>query len=474
MIMPATIVSKTDQLASLPPEWPEDLLPDIQARIAASGRKIVVLDDDPTGTQTVHDVPVLTTWSEEAIAQELRGRANVFYILTNSRSLTTAAAHALGREIGTNIKRAGQRTGVALEVISRSDSTLRGHFPGEVEALQQGLDAAMLPCLLVPFFLEGGRYTIADVHYVAEGDRLVPASKTSYARDAVFGYEHSHLARWIEEKTKGRIAEKSITTITLEDLRRGGPDRIAEKLMAMAPEAYGIVNAAAYRDLEVLVAGLLQAEATGKAFIFRTAASFVRVRSGIVPRDLLRGDELTAANAHGGLFVVGSYVPKTTAQLAVLLQSQTIAPIEISVARLLTEAERETEIRGAVDAVNRHIRQGRDTVVFTSRELVTSRHDEDNLALGQRVSDSLIQIVRGLDCQPRYLVAKGGITSSDVATRGLEVQRAMVMGQVLPGVPAWKLGEEARYPGMAYIIFPGNVGDDEGLAVIQQRLSGRT
>lgn len=474
MIKPATIVSKTNHLASLPPEWPEELLPDIQSRIAASERKIVVLDDDPTGTQTVHDVPVLTTWSEEAIAQELQGRADALYILTNSRSLTAAAAHALGREIGTNIKRARQRTGVAVEVISRSDSTLRGHFPGEVEALQQGLDASAFPCLLIPFFLEGGRYTIENVHYVAEGDRLVPASETSYARDAVFGYGHSHLGRWIEEKTKGRIAEKSITTITLEDLRRGGPHRIAEKLMAMAPEAYGIVNAAAYRDLEVLVAGLLQAEATGKAFIFRTAASFVRVRSGIAPRDLLRSDELTAANTHGGLFVVGSYVSKTTTQLSALLRSNDVTPVEIAVENLLNENDCEKEVYRKIETVNSAIRRGEDTVVFTSRRLVTGADDEDNLAIGQRVSESLIRIVQGLACQPRYLVAKGGITSSDVATRGLEVRRAMVMGQVLPGVPVWKLGEEARYPGMAYIVFPGNVGADDGLAVIQQRLSRRT
>jgi len=468
------VLSKTDTLAGLPAAWPEDLLPAIQARVGTEGRKIVVLDDDPTGTQTVHDVPVLTTWSEEAIAQELQGHADTFYILTNSRSLTAADAQALGHEIGANLKRAGQRTGVAVDVISRSDSTLRGHFPGEVDALQQGLDATALPCLLVPFFLEGGRYTIADVHYVAEGDRLAPAAQTPYARDAVFGYRNDNLRRWIEEKTQGRIRAGQVISISVEDLRRGGPSRVADKLAAMAPRAYGIVNAAAYRDLEVLVAGLIEAESVGRRFIFRTAASFVRVRAGIAPREAVDHRELTTADDHGGLFVVGSHVPKTTAQLKALLQRQTITPIEISVAAILADAERDMEIRRAVDAVNRNIRQGRDTVVFTSRKLVTGRRHQDNLAIGQQVSDSLVHIVQGLDCQPRYLVAKGGITSSDVATKGLQVRRAMVMGQVLPGVPVWKLGEEARYPGMAYIVFPGNVGNDDGLALIQQRLSGRT
>ena len=470
----SAVISSSETLDGLPPEWPENLLPDIRARVDAAKRKIVVLDDDPTGTQTVHGVPVLTTWSAEVLARELQGAAPAVYILTNSRSLTAPAADALGREIGANLKQAGQSTGVALEVISRSDSTLRGHFPGEVEALKTGLGAEILPCLLVPFFLEGGRYTIGDVHYVAEGRRLVPAAETPYARDAVFGYRHSHLGRWIEEKTRGRIGAGQVTAITLEDLRRGGASTVAEKLAAMAPGSFGIVNAAAYRDLEVFVSGLLQAEDSGHAFVFRTAASFVRVRAGIAPREVLERQELTTAGDHGGLFVVGSYVPKTTAQLKTLIQTGKVAAVELAVEALLEDTGRDREIQRAAAAVNRHIRQGRDTVVSTSRQLVTGTDAEDNLAIGRQVSASLIRIVRELGCQPRYLVAKGGITSSDVATLGLGVQRAMVMGQVLPGVPVWKLGEETRYPGMAYIVFPGNVGDDNALAVIQARLARQT
>ena len=129
------------------------------------------------------------------------------------------------------------------------------------------------------------------------------------------------------------------------------------------------------------------------------------------------------------------------------------------------------EIDRAVRAVGQHLKNGEDTVVFTSRKVVTAAGDEENLTIGQRVSDSLIRIVRGLTCQPRYLVAKGGITSSDVATNALGIRRAMVLGQLLPGVPVWQLGDEARYPGMAYIVFPGNVGDDRALATLQERLA---
>jgi len=469
--MPAAIVPKTDPLACQPPEWPEDLLGHIQDRVHAAGRKVVVLDDDPTGTQTVHGVPVLTTWSVDAIARELENRFPAFYILTNSRSLPASTACAIGSEIGANLKQASRRTGAPVEVISRSDSTLRGHFPGEVDALKDGLDVSTHPCLLIPFFLEGGRYTIDDIHYVADGNQLVPAASTPFARDAVFGYRHSNLRRWVEEKTGGRVPAEQVTSIMLDDLRRGGPARVARQLTAMTPDSYGVVNAASYRDLEVLVAALLEVEAEGKEFIFRTAASFVRVRAGIAPREAIAPEALTADNDHGGLFVVGSHVPQTTRQVKTLLENGNVHAVEIAVDALLDDARCNSEIDRAVHAVDQGLKNGEDTVVFTSRNVVRAASDEENLTIGQRISDSLIQVVQGLTCQPRYLVAKGGITCSDVATKGLGVRRAMVLGQLLPGVPVWQLGDEARYPGMAYIVFPGNVGDDRALATLQERLA---
>jgi uncharacterized protein YgbK (DUF1537 family) len=180
---------------------------------------------------------------------------------------------------------------------------------------------------------------------------------------------------------------------------------------------------------------------------------------------------LTADNDHGGLFVVGSHVPQTTRQVNTLIESGKVKTIEIAVDALLDDARCSSEIDRAVYAVDQRLKNGEDTVVFTSRKVVRAASDEENLTIGQRISDSLIQVVQGLTCQPRYLVVKGGITSSDVATKGLGVRRAMVLGQLLPGVPVWQLGDEARYPGMAYIVFPGNVGDDRALATLQERLA---
>lgn len=470
--MTDTTITRSHLLATLPSPWPEDLSASIRQAVGNASTKMVILDDDPTGTQTVHGLPVLTTWSVPALTTELQANEPGFFILTNSRSLTAAAAAALNREIGTNLRKAGASSGVPVEVISRSDSTLRGHFPGEVDALMEAMGTAHLPVILAPCFFEGGRLTANDIHYVAEGDQLIPAALTPYAKDAAFGYHHSNLRDWVVEKTGGAVSYDHVVSVTLEDIRSGGPDRVALRLRSLRSGDCCIVNAVEYTDLTVFVAGLLAAKAEKNCrFVFRTAASLVRVRAGIEPKDLLRRADLISDSHHGGLFVIGSYVPKTSAQLALLRTQENIVDIEINVDDILNAARQPSVVAAAIAAANQALKQGRDAVLFTSRDLVTGSDAGSSLDIGRRVSDSLIAVVQGIGCQPRYLVAKGGITSSDVATKGLGVKRAMVMGQVLPGVPVWQLGEETRWPGVAYIIFPGNVGDDEALAVILRRLA---
>lgn len=470
--MTDTILDKAQVLSSLPPEWPEDLLPHIQARVRASKQKIIILDDDPTGTQTVHGIPVLTTWSVQTLKQALLTPGPGFFILTNSRSLNRQNACALGTEIGMNLQTAAELAGIIPLVISRSDSTLRGHFPHEVDAVAKVMGDQNLPYLILPFFPEGGRLTIQDVHYVAEGDSLVPAAMTAYAKDAAFGFSHSDLKAWVAEKTAGRISAGMVTSVTLDDIRQGGPDRVGDILYGVKDRGACIVNAVSYRDVEVLVIGLLQAGERGRHFLFRTAAAFVRVMAGIKPRTaFLSRPELVTDTPIGGLFIVGSYVPKTTAQVTALLEQTDIVPIEMTVANLLDTTRTEVEIERAASQVNTHLERGRDVVLFTSRALVTATDAKTSLDIGKVVSDSVIRVVKAIRHQPRYLVAKGGITSSDVATKGLHVRQAMISGQVMPGVPVWLLGDESRYPGMSYIVFPGNVGDDTALAAIQKKLA---
>jgi uncharacterized protein YgbK (DUF1537 family) len=265
----ATRLNKSNTLTNLPPAWPSDLIPAIQQQLVANQRTLVVLDDDPTGTQTVYGVPVLTAWSVETLQAEFAQGSPVFYVLTNSRSLPLPAAQALNAEIAHNLLQAAQQTGADFAVVSRSDSTLRGHFPGEVEALVEALGQQVDGWLLIPFFLEGGRLTINDTHYVAEGDWLTPAGETEFARDVAFGYRASNLKDWVAEKTDGRIAAETVTSISLTDIRQGGPEQVAAKLSELHDERVCIINIVTMRDLEVFVLGLLKAEGAGKRFVYR-------------------------------------------------------------------------------------------------------------------------------------------------------------------------------------------------------------
>jgi uncharacterized protein YgbK (DUF1537 family) len=458
-------------LDTLPPEWVIHLMPGIRKELATSSYKIVVLDDDPTGTQTVRDLPVLTHWSVEGLETELRDSYPAFFILTNSRSLTQPDAVELAREIGTNLRIASENSDVRIVVISRSDSTLRGHFPAEVDATADTLDKQKLPYLVVPFFLEGGRFTINDIHYVKEGDQLVPAAQTPFARDAAFGFSHSNLRDYIEEKTSGIIQAEDVQSVSLDDIRIGGPNRVAEILRKVSPKTACVINAASYRDMEVAVTALIQVEKEGCEFLYRTAASFVRTRTGLDQGEgLLPGPELVSQSQNGGLFVIGSYVPKTTNQVSALFELTDVVPIEIQVNALLNPGLREREIERVVTTATETLKSGQDAAIYTSRELVTGADGTSSLKIGRTVSDSLVTIVKGITVQPHYLVAKGGITSSDTATEALGIQRAMVIGQAMPGVPAWRCGEETRYPGMTYIVFPGNVGEDDALAQLQRKL----
>lgn len=470
-------VSKSGLFASLPPVWVEELRPQIRTALASRpAHKLVVLDDDPTGTQTVHDVPVLTTWDVATLKREFSTPGPCFFLLTNSRSLPPVHAENLSGELARNLSAAsGENT---FTLVSRSDSTLRGHFPLETDVLERELgpfDAT----LLIPYFEAGGRYTINDIHYVAAGDLLVPAAETPFAQDPAFGYRNSNLRAYVAEKTAGRVRADDVATVSLSDVRRGGPEGVHRCLLALPAGGFCIVNAAAPADLEVFVAGLFRAELLGKRYLFRTAAQFVAARLGLEPMPLWQpGFKPGLGSAHGklgttppgGLVIVGSYVSKTTEQLAFLAESRAIVILTLKVESLLNDAQRGPAIDDAVVRLESACRRGEDIVLATSRELVTGATPALSLDIGNRVSSALVEILRRLGVRPRYLIAKGGITASDLATGGLGVKRALVLGQLLPGVPVWELGPETKFPGLAYVVFPGNVGEPESLLDAVSRL----
>jgi uncharacterized protein YgbK (DUF1537 family) len=427
--------------------------------LAKSSVKAVVLDDDPTGTQTVHGVDVLADWSTPSLAAALAEPGPCFFVLTNTRSMPGSKAARVNREIVANLTEASRIAERQFVVVSRSDSTLRGHFETELAALRDGLPQPVDGTIVIPAFFEGGRYTVGNVHYVAEGDRLVPAAETEFARDATFGYFHSDLTEWIEEKTGGAVKAAHVAAIDIATLRgEGGAESVQSTLLALPKGAYLVVNAASYGDIEAFVHGLLLAEASGKRYLFRTAASFVRVRAGLQQHPLLSASDYCEAGGKGGLVVVGSYTQRTTAQLESLLELSTTTPVEVSVDRLASDDGRSREIQRVSAEARKAIDAGSHAVVYTSRSLESALGRAGDLAAGEIVSESLVGVVQSLGTRPRFVIAKGGITSSDIATRGFGMRRARVLGQASPGVPVWHFGAETRFPGMKYVVWPGNVG----------------
>jgi uncharacterized protein YgbK (DUF1537 family) len=474
MMSPDTI-RKDDLFAGLPLPWPESLLDDIQRRIAAADECFVVLDDDPTGGQTLHGMPVLAAWDEQTLAAEIE-RSPAIFILTNSRALPETEAVALGEQIGRQLRSVAEKTGRTLVIGSRGDSTLRGHHPAETHALYRALtgdDQARPTCIFAPYFGEGGRFTVNDTQYVQQGAELVPVGDTEFARDPAFAYTHSHLPSWLQAGSVRHGGAPNVVSISIDDLRLGGPDAVAACLRAVPEGSTVIVNAACDRDLEVFVAGLLAAEVEGWRFLYRTAASFVRIRAGIEPRPLLSGDELGCTAGAGGLIVVGSYVDRTSQQLRDLTAREGLRHAELSVGRLF-DGGFDKEVARATEETNRELRAGGDVVLFTSRDVVREAANLDSHAIGSQITAALCEVMRRLDQRPGFLLVKGGSTAYGVATGSLGVKRAMVLGQLLPGVPVWRLGEESKFPGLPYVIFPGNVGEADALNQALDVLHGGT
>ena len=435
---------------------------------------LVALDDDPTGTQTCHDIHVLTTWSVPVLTAEFESTApgSGFFILTNSRALHPPAARELTIEICQNLNEAAAQAGKRFEVVLRGDSTLRGHFPVEPKAVEEALGASDA-WILAPFFLQGGRYTIDDIHYVAEGDVLVPAAETPFAKDATFGFKSSHMADWVVEKSKGGISRDRVRGLSLTDIRQGGPDKINEILQGASKGTVFIVNAAAEEDMDVVVLGILQASAAGKKFLFRSAAAFVSARLGISPIPPITARKLQLSTATGGLIIAGSYVPKTTTQLKALVEvaGDKLTTVELNVNKLLeSEASRSQELTHALEIATGALQQPKDVLIMTSRDLITGADERSSLDIGSVVAAALVTFLEQLEVKPRYLIAKGGITSSDMATKGLKMKKATVVGQAAPGVPLWRCDEPtSKWPGLPYVVFPGNVGGDYTLAEVAEK-----
>ncbi|MEE2521890.1 four-carbon acid sugar kinase family protein [Pseudarthrobacter sp. J75] len=498
---------EADILAAYPAEVqiPASLVADAVAAPSPDGHRVlVVLDDDPTGTQSVADLPVLTrwdvedfTWAFEHIAAS--GCKPAVYVLTNTRSLDPAEAAARNEEVVRNALAAAGSTAAAtrgaaslrLGFVSRSDSTLRGHFPLEPDVIAATVAAVTGETtdgvVLVPAFPDAGRVTIGGVHYMRgtgnDAGSLTPVAETEFARDATFGFANSDMARYVEEKSQGRYPAGSVIVLDLNIIRAGaasGDPAISAKAVADALEPATnstpiVADIVTENDLRALSLGLEEAERRGKKLLYRVGPPFGRARIGQEIRQELSGAEAYAGNTPsiaGGLIVVGSHVGVTTRQLKVLTDQHSAARIvEIDVQKLLGEGA-DTYLGQTVETIVDALHSG-DVIVHTSRLLIKADDPAESLRIARTVSAAVVNVVnRTLKTfPPRFVIAKGGITSSDVAAHGLEIRHAIVRGPMLPGIVSLWEPVDGPAKGIPYIVFAGNVGDDESLAQVTRKLS---
>jgi len=253
------------------------------------------------------------------------------------------------------------------------------------------------------------------------------------------------------------------------------------------------------------------------SYLYRSAASFVASRAGIEPRGLIQGlkyenEDNVSKSRTGGLIIVGSYVPKTTTQWQHLIDNTDVKSVVISVPHIMNsyrlnaseiQSYRKQEfldhyIKKVKDEIDRYLGEGKDVVLSTSREFFKGASLDDT----KNVSDTIIQIIKSLETIPSFILSKGGITSQDVAMKGYGCNKAIVIGQIDPGVPVWLLNSstsdfESNSPYLTndryiitqkdhpsndsspsyskqkyipYIVFPGNVGDESALTRVAKKL----
>jgi uncharacterized protein YgbK (DUF1537 family) len=432
--------------------------------------KIIVLDDDPTGSQTVHSCLLLMQWDVATLKLGLTDAAPIFFILTNTRALTPTQAAAVTKEVCQNLKRAIAEVGIDdFLIVSRSDSTLRGHYPIETDVIAAELgdfDAHFL----IPAFFEGGRITRDSIHYLMVDGVETPVHETEFARDSVFAYSHSYLPDYVAEKTHGTITPDHVERFLLSDIRDGCVDR----LMELVGNRCCVVDGETQADFDRFAADILTATSRGKRFLFRSAASILTSLANLgeqpIPSDRMAQ---YVRDGKPGAIIVGSHVKKTTDQLHELLHADGIVGVKVDVAKLLNDSPqvRYDLVFAVLDRVRCIHEQGDTPAIYTSRQELTFDNIQARLAFGAAVSDVLMDILRGLPQDIGFLISKGGITSNDTLSKGLALKSARLLGQNLPGCSAIVTpSNHSQFPNLPVVLFPGNVGDEQALATVYRRL----
>jgi uncharacterized protein YgbK (DUF1537 family) len=424
--------------------------------------RLVVLDDDPTGVQTLAGVRVLLAWSDPArIARALEAGPSV-HLVTNVRALEPTQA----RRVVADAARAALRGVPAAHLVLRGDSTLRGHLAEEYLGLCDALGRGRPPLMLVPALPSAGRITRDGVHLIARNGRVEQLHETEYATDGVFAYSSARLLDWAEERSAGLFPAAAGRELHLDELRAGGARAVAEALSALSRAGRPAVlapDAETEDDLATIAAGYAAALGDGADAVVRCAPAFAGILAGSAAHGLVPVPSVTGP----ALVVCGSYVPMSTRQLAALDAAYPGLLVEVDVTSLAgagAAGEEERAARAASAAVAR----GGLALLATPRD----RPDGTiGLDAGRRIAEGLARAAGRVEPAPAVVIAKGGITSAVTLQVGFETNEADVQGPVLPGVSHWQAKRDRAV--LDYLVVPGNVGDEMLLVDLVGLVLGR-
>ncbi len=439
--------------------------------------KIVVFDDDPTGSQTVYGCPLLLQWDKEILTKGINESSPLLFLLTNTRSLSPEIAEQRLRQICRTFKEVIQEHEIGLDkffYISRGDSTLRGHSLLEPKVINEELgpfDATFH----VPAFFEGGRTTVNGVHLV----NGTPVHKTIFAKDQIFGFSTSHLPSWIEEKSNYKIKSEDVSLINIDQLREAsidesGMQKLINFLLKLSSNQPVVVDAESSIDLNTFIASI-KLLVDRKRFLFRSAASLINSISNIYPENNNIKDfsRLRLRDQNGlfkpGIVVVGSHIQLADEQLKLLLENITCVGVQLPVkkiARIFDCVPKDSLLLDLENLWAQHlldiINSNKTPVLFTSRGELSFVSSKKRMQFGVFLAELMGRLVNRISNKLGYIISKGGITTHILISEGLLLKSVEVKGQVLPGVSVVCASEKNKDK-LPIITFPGNLGDKETL-----------
>lgn len=424
----------------------------------------LILDDDPTGTQGIAGVPVVIQPSAIAFRWAAE-QGGCVYALTNTRAMAPALARDTVTAFVEAAKCVASEFGRDLVIVNRSDSTLRGHFPLEIERLQTMTDPPdhYRGCLLIPAFPEAGRVTIEGVHFVRKKGQMVPVAETEFATDATFGFTKSRLTDWARSRVPGVWRVVHLASGTIDR----GEDAVVEFLVSQVRFTVVCPSVRDDTDLAVLAAAQRQIQRAGVHYLVQAGPAYPRHLAGVTATGTV-----VLRVASPGVIVVGSHTELTTSQVAHAQARFDLSTIEINVALLLSESATE-EIDRCVEQARTAL-QHRSVILVTTRLRQTGSSEALSLQIANQVALAVAEITRQIALvRPGFIISKGGITSRDVAAVSLGWDAAMVEGPLVDQtLPVWSIaGAEDGAGPQRLVIFPGNVGEEDLLSRALEHLS---